>query len=86
MKLKTLLKSKILLPNYKLMPTSSPKTKLKLSLLYQKITLDKMLMPKPLNGMKTPPITTEKNSKWKEWELVPNPEMLDKDYLMPLTD
>jgi len=64
----------------------SPKTKSKLSPLYQKITLDKTLMPKPLNGITTPPITTEKNSKWKEWEPVPNPEMLDKDYLMPLTD
>lgn len=62
MKSKNSLKSKTPPPNYQLMLTFSLKTKSKNSPLYLKTeTPEKMLMPKPPNGTKTPPITTDLN-------------------------
>jgi hypothetical protein len=69
------------------MPTSSPKTNsTNLLLFLKKTTADKVLMPKPLNGMKMQ-LTTNKvvfNSKDKPLEL--KLEMLDKKSLTQLTD
>lgn len=60
--MKNSLKSKALLANYKLMLTFSLKTKSKNSPLYLKMeTPEKKLMPKPLNTMKTLPITPDLN-------------------------